>query len=377
MTTLISLPSLEHSTCDVNTRALIYFICGNPGYVEYYRDFFNYLRHTIDSSGERTVTAYDIYGRNLLGFGDENREPFSQTNPPFEVEAEVDGIYDDLVAMRRVDAPTKPYDSIIIMGHSVGAYICMEIFHRHMKDPSRAPHLNLRHGFLLFPTLTDLALSPNGLQLGFLGKLPLFENHAHTAAKLGLSLLPLSVLYWIVNSIMGFSPQTAKLTVEFLTSKDGIWQALYLGKSELKTITDEKWEEEVWEVTKDKEESYQDGPKFYFYYGKKDEWVANEVRDKFIETRRKHGERGGRTHIEVDDGSLKHAFCTKQGQFYSYVNRELFASFAITDMLIDQSLIVAQRVVSWIEQIDAKNWEAHTTKHQGEAVSHSPKKPKE
>ncbi|RFU80808.1 hypothetical protein TARUN_1373 [Trichoderma arundinaceum] len=326
-------------------HGLIYFICGNPGLVNYYVVFLDCLRGMLDAADEGSGgTAYDIYGRNLLGFSDDDHEPFSESNEPWDLDGQINGIYQDVAARSVIpdDAGAegeqgkgaRPYDFVILMGHSVGAYISVEIFHRHMRDPSRAPHLNLRHGFLLFPTLTHIANSPSGRRLTILRSIPRVDDNAHHLAKFVLGCIPYACVLWIVTNIMGFTPQTAEVTTRWLKSRDGVWQAIHLGLSELQTICEEKWEEELWETTEEDDNdsnsySYyhkggkavangepQDGPdttqqqipKFFIFYGKHDHWVANHLRDAFIE---KRGERG-HTRIQIDGGDIPHAFCVKE-----------------------------------------------------------------
>lgn len=294
------------------TRALIYFVCGNPGLIGFYVDFLDALRNLLDTS--QSATAYDIYGRNLAGFCDHEHEPFTPDNPPCDVDGQVDVIYQD-VASRRVSTEDgsgsdKPYDFVVLMGHSIGAYIAVEIFHRHMQDPGRAPHLRLRHGFLLFPTIASLALSQSGARINYMRSLPTMETHFVTYAKALLGLFPQGTLRWIIQNAMGFSPRAADVTAEWLKSRDGVLQALHMGKSELDTIFEDKWDDELWEVSASAAEL--PPPRFFMFYGREDHWVANHVRDEFIERRRRAGEKGGRTSITVDEGNIQHAFCTKE-----------------------------------------------------------------
>ena len=310
MLTSIWKPS-EKLRSPTQARALIYFICGNPGLIGYYVDFLDALRHLLDAS--RGPTAYDIYGRNLAGFCDDEHEPFTPESPPWDVHGEVDAMYED-VASRRVsmeDGSSKPYDFVVLMGHSIGAYICVEIFHRHMKNPSRAQHLTLRHGFLLFPTIASLALSRSGARMNMLRSLPTMETHFVTYAKAILSLFPQSTLRWVIENVMGFSPRAADVTAEWLKSRDGVLQALHMGKSELDTIFEDVWDDELWEVSASSADD-DATPRFFMFYGREDHWVANHVRDEFIERRRRAGEKNKRTHITVDEGNIQHAFCTKE-----------------------------------------------------------------
>ncbi|UKZ69772.1 uncharacterized protein TrAtP1_010776 [Trichoderma atroviride] len=344
-------------------HALIYFICGNPGLVNFYVAFLDCLRGMLDAADEgEGGTAYDIYGRNLLGFSDDDHEPFGETNGPWDLDGQIEGIYEDVAARSVIpdDAGaegergkgSRPYDFVVLMGHSVGAYISVEIMHRHMKDGAeRAPHLNLRHGFLLFPTLTHIASSPSGRRVALLTKMPGMEKNAHRIAKLILGCIPYVCVLWIVTHVMGFTAQTAEVTARWLKSRDGVWQAIYLGGSEMRTICEERWEEELWEATEDDGRSGEGEakmPKFFLFYGRNDHWVANHLRDAFIERRRREE---GHTRILVDEGDIPHAFCVREREFC--LLPFCFCMFMIlTMMLVDTSWLVAKKVHEWVREIE-------------------------
>ncbi|KAG5984065.1 hypothetical protein E4U55_006200 [Claviceps digitariae] len=361
-------PSERRRGSDSQQRALIYFVCGNPGLIGFYVDFLDALRNLLDTWHGHA--AYDLYGRNLAGFSDHDHEPFGPHNPPLDIDAQVTAMYHD-VASRRTSSG-KPYDFVILMGHSIGAYICVEIFHRHMHSthPHPSPPLHLRHGFLLFPTIASLGLSAAGTRFNSLRRLPTMETHMASYAQALLRLFPQSTQRWILAYVMGFSHRTANLTAQWLKSRDGILQALHMAKSELDTIHEDKWDDELWEAASgalpDTHLSSADSPsspsssssshpsspatviaapssapppapppapqpRFFMFYGREDHWVANHVRDEFIERRGRGGEKGGAgTWIAVDEGSIPHAFCVGE----------------------DTSWMIARKVHAWVTQTD-------------------------
>jgi len=73
----------------------------------------------------------------------------------------------------------------------------------------------------------------------------------------------------------------------------------------MRTITEERWREDLWEIAESNPDDEMD--KFVFLFGKKDHWVADECRDAFIQKRAGHA--GGRVRVVMDESGIPHAFC--------------------------------------------------------------------
>lgn len=65
-------------------------------------------------------------------------------------------------------------------------------------------------------------------------------------AKSFAFLLPANLFYYLVRMITKFPEYAAKPTTSFIKSPMGVRQALHLAKDEMDTITENKWESEVW-----------------------------------------------------------------------------------------------------------------------------------
>ncbi|KAK3350556.1 hypothetical protein B0H65DRAFT_517930 [Neurospora tetraspora] len=357
-------------------RYLLFFISGNPGLIDYYAPFFTHLRSLLNelestsasSPGQQPIT-FHIYGQNLIGFSDSDHQPFSPGSPetePFLLEEQIAHLYDSLVSLNEEKGP---FDEIILAGHSVGSFLSLEILHRSLQSSSSS--LPITTALLLFPTIHQMHLSPSGLHLSRIRSIPFLNNHAHVLAKSFVDLVPGFALRWITRRVLGMSEHGSEVTTRFLQSRDGIWQAIHLGKDEMGEIRDgegrwgwwssptaptsheqrdEHEEQEVvakemegiesdWErfdaqirqehEQRKGEEEKRKKPKFFLYFGQNDHWVADQYRDEFIERRKREGHTGkeGGTKIVIDEDKIPHAFC------------------------INHSEQVAEKVKLWVEEV--------------------------
>ncbi|KOS18127.1 UPF0554 protein C2orf43-like protein [Escovopsis weberi] len=343
--TTISLPAQRQrapNATPYKKRVLIYFITGNPGLIGFYEVFLRSLRALIDEKPVNSETAYDIRGRNLFGFDDNEHGPFDDPeSQPWDLEDQIQSVYEDVASQQWMsdDGQPRHYDYVYLMGHSLGAYISVEIMARHAREPVEpaAAHLHIPHAMLLFPTLTYLAKSPQGKKVTkLLRLLPSLPAQGQLLAKTMLTVFPPPALHFLLTRILGYSPQTARVTAQWLRSRDGVREAVYLGLSELQHIREETWDDDVWEVSKDDNQDNENlgagaggdkKPKVYIFFGKNDYWVANKWRDAFIENRR-----GGRTSIEVDTRDICHAFCLNE----------------------ETSFLIAKKVRGWIDDTEKK-----------------------
>ncbi|TPX12876.1 uncharacterized protein E0L32_006756 [Thyridium curvatum] len=351
MTTYLSFPprhrpDAEHAP-DTNW-VLVWHITGNPGLITYYHTYMSTLRTLLDSTEDASShrTRFHIAGRNLLGFEDaDHSPPFDATHKPYDLEAQILHIAAAVSAERIPAGPRKgqPFDAVILSGHSVGSYIIVELFHRHQQQSHAALRdLPLRAGVCLFPTISHLPRSDRGrAAVSLMNRFPAVADRVHLLPRALFYLWPAWLLAAFFQRAWGFTAEGAATTARWLQSRDGAHEAAFLGMDELRTITEEKWGEELWEVT-EAEAATRDQeppPKFFFYYAQYDHWVADEVRDEFIRVRAEHASRDGvpahkrgRTRTYVDEtGKLTHEFCAKEGM----------------------SEMVAERVKTWIEEIVA------------------------
>ena len=349
-------------------QCLVFVIPGNPGLIAYYEPFMKTLRQLLDEKEAKDGcrSAFHIHGRNLLGFADADHSPHfgtpspsgTSTTEPFSLEDQINHTSTGVTQLTQPSSTTPNFTSVILIGHSVGSYIALELFnrHHHHHTPSTPtppiPHL-LHSAILLFPTITHIALSPSGKRLNLLRTTPLLDRTAHHIAKGFVDLLPRWLLGGVVRRVLRFPAHAAEATLQFLTSRDGIWQALHMGKDEMRVIGPEAWGRELWEAVdavegdEDREvgglEKEAGRVRFWLYFGEGDHWVADEWRDEFITRREREG--GGGTRVVLDEGGVPHAFCIRTclGVGFGVAVRGFLAN-----VVADHSEAVAEKVGGWI-----------------------------
>lgn len=221
-TTILHLPASAPSPALANSssshpggphrkRWLIYFVTGNPGLVGYYDLFLAHLHLLLlahPTLGSRH--AFEIYGRSLSGFESRGSDvgtwpasiqvgaadERSGRKPPFGLQEQIDGVeralWDHVEEMRTREAEDFGDDEngpqILVIGHSVGAYITLEVMRRwreRLKNDVGCKRGVIQGGVCLFPTVTHIAKSSSGVKLTVRrftrSKLSLLTGDAETA----------------------------------------------------------------------------------------------------------------------------------------------------------------------------------------------------
>jgi len=223
---------ISHFLVSENTNAsyhLVFFITGNPGLISYYETFLKTLNELLKSHYDPS-DSFHIYGQSLAGFDDHDERDISKATPapreyPYSLEEQIQISLRSVQDQRIPSGSRKgqPYDSVILIGHSVGSYMLLEIIQRLRKSASP---LIINAGILLFPTVTHIAQSTSGVRISTLFRIPDFPRRASLLAKALIFLAPKPVLKWLVGLVMRMPDGAAEVTTRFLQSRMGIWQAL-------------------------------------------------------------------------------------------------------------------------------------------------------
>lgn len=148
---------------------VIYFITGNPGLIEYYRIFLTHLYGLLLQSTLEIRANFHVFGRSLSGFevdDEANKEHAPENTPPFGLLDQIDHSENAVEQLVRdlLERSQTGDIRVILVGHSVGAYILLELVRRLREKTGKAPDDGVRvvGGICLFPTVTHIAQSASG-----------------------------------------------------------------------------------------------------------------------------------------------------------------------------------------------------------------------
>ncbi|KKZ68271.1 hypothetical protein EMCG_06027 [[Emmonsia] crescens] len=377
------------STADEPEPSLLYFIPGNPGLISYYHTYLSLLSSNIssgadDSAGDSGSGSANnsnskgnfpqciIHGKSLGGFEViENEADLSSGGPKEaqlqsyyhqstntklyslseQIEHVEQNINDFVDAWHAKNEQTKKKKQVnngqeeqrgrgvklILIGHSVGAYIAMEVLRRHrenikQKKPSAPGEggsggtMDIIGGILLFPTVIDIAKSSSGRKLTQLLNIPYLAFLTSMLVKFLVFILPESWLRGVVGAFMGSPPGNAiDTTVGFLKSRQGVEQAIHMAADEMREITSDKWSDEIWGIASSSSASSPMSAStasstpakaplnLVLYFAQQDHWVAGQTRDEIIRARGGMVNRtgsNGPSMLVCEDGVV-HGFCIR------------------------------------------------------------------
>jgi pimeloyl-ACP methyl ester carboxylesterase len=150
------------TTTGPSPKTTIFFISGNPGLIAYYHPFLSLLAKYLK---EDEKSSFQIYGCSLGGFEIGEVPP---NDLDLDLEDQIRFVQGKLATLMGSDDKTDDNANIgrkvILIGHSVGSYIAMEVLRRH-RESSSPNTFDITGGAMLFPTVQDIAASPSGQKL--------------------------------------------------------------------------------------------------------------------------------------------------------------------------------------------------------------------
>lgn len=159
--------SQEVDADDTKQDVLLFTIPGNPGIISYYQPFVAKLHDLLCKSASSITSRFFAYGYSFANFGTQ-RHLGGPKQTPYSLQDQIewteDHIYDEIGRHLKTEDEKDIAPKVILIGHSVGAYILLEIIRRHTEQARlRGIDFDLIGGVLLFPTITDIAKSPMGI----------------------------------------------------------------------------------------------------------------------------------------------------------------------------------------------------------------------
>ncbi|KAF7725788.1 hypothetical protein EC973_009405 [Apophysomyces ossiformis] len=237
-------------------KTILFFIPGNPGIVTYYKEF-------LEEIYQKSARSLEIYGVSHLGHSIGAHALTSQ-NPDkcYSLQEQIDHKINCLDLLKEMNPSDTQF---ILMGHSAGAYISTEV----LKE--RQNH-GITRLIALFPTLREIALTPNGIKISRLvSVVPTFllSGAAHV-----VSLIPNYIRESLLGIVTGQSGDSLNITAHELLHGIVIKNVLHMAAYEMEMIKELDYDFYNAHVNK-----------FIIYYSKNDGWAPldhyNHIKEKF------------------------------------------------------------------------------------------------
>ncbi|KAK7189965.1 hypothetical protein PSPO01_03686 [Paraphaeosphaeria sporulosa] len=308
----------DPSATQAKRAYIVYFITGNPGLIEYYRTFLTQIYGLLTRSSFPS-TSFHVFGRSLSAFeASTSTEERQGRDPPFSLQEQ---IVKSQVALEELVRDVKEINHVqdvrvILMGHSVGSYILLEVIRRvREKAEVEKEAMCIAGGVCLFPTVTHIAKSDSGKKATPLLTLPHLPRIASALAHALTFLLPLPLLTFLIQKFLSFPPDAANTTASFVKSPHGVHQALHMARDEMREITEDTWSTEIWGASNPSPSS--PAVPLRFLFAEKDHWVADTTRDELIAARGRPEAHSGndawKPVMEIDTSKgWEHGFCIRQ-----------------------------------------------------------------
>lgn len=230
---------------------LIFFMPGNPGLIRYYEPFLSRLHAMLEKSSTSESARFHICGHSFKGFEISSRAklPSYPLGLEQQIQYQEDLLYHHVRSHNKLN---RRMPKVILMGHSVGAYVLLELIKRHqarINGCDEDEDFDLIGAILLFPTITHIAESQLGrfarvsghassrsfdntgrsgslIQFQVVLKIPYFPIIIGSLARSLKYLMPKRALEGLIHFATKFPDYAAKTSAAFLTSPMGVRQAL-------------------------------------------------------------------------------------------------------------------------------------------------------
>ncbi|XP_054775280.2 lipid droplet-associated hydrolase-like isoform X1 [Lytechinus pictus] len=262
-------------------KVLFLVIPGNPGVAEFYEVFCQ----TLYKASSYTIPAWAISHAGHSEVPCSLQEKLKATDRDDEVYNLQQQIEHK---MAFIEDYIPPGVKLILIGHSVGCYIIVDLIRR-------MPKLNLLRAVLLFPTVEHIWDTPNGRTIG---SMVVYLRWAAIA----LSYINYYLSDWVKWRLVQWwfrgrkIPDCAFHAIHQLTDPARIHNSMYMAATEMEEILDA-----------DYSTIREHLDKFIMYYGSKDNWAP---RSHYENMRRRFPEGD----VRLCRRGLQHAFCLESSE---------------------------------------------------------------
>ena len=350
-----------------NENTIIFFIPGNPGLLGYYHEFLSLLATSSSQISQCTIAGFSLGGFDISPSAP-SKEIAKIQHPDGSslvdgsiyslkdqidlthgrVKALVETLNQQAQVSSSVAAPASTAQSkiktntsrsyqVILIGHSVGAYIALEVVRR-LHDEHNTTHLHrdktlpytILGAILLTPTVIDIAKSRQGrIVTPILCHVPFVDRLAQWGVWGLVGMLPGEVLERLVGWVTGMKRGGEKLrtTLGWFRSERGVRQTISMAGEEMRVIKEDVWGREVWGASGEEGRREEDtgrgiqwrAPRLVLYFARQDHWVGDTTREAIIETRRRVDMGDGKQkywpRVEIEEsGKLVHGWCIEQSK---------------------------------------------------------------
>ncbi|KAJ6509354.1 hypothetical protein C8R47DRAFT_1098425 [Mycena vitilis] len=249
-------------SADPSPEAILLFIPGNPGLLNFYTEFLELLHNKHPRMA--------VFGHAHL-----SHTPNVDPGRNYSLAAQVESAIEAADAIRAEFSEAK----LILSGHSVGAWVALQVLKARPSDISQL--------FLLCPTLTHIADTPNGRRLSWLFRTPLPRIVSWLSYL--TRPLPLSILFpWSASQIA--------VLRSLLNSPTSIFACLSMAHEEMSTIRE-----------LDAALLQDHRHRLFFMFAAKDDWISTHKKTIM------HLISSDESAMFVDEADVPHAFCLAHG----------------------------------------------------------------
>ncbi|KAG1784137.1 hypothetical protein EV702DRAFT_1057620 [Suillus placidus] len=258
----------------VSPSTILLFIPGNPGIIDFYHPFLTAI-HNQDRSGTLAILSHSHIGHDPVAPA--RRTSFNAL--PFQIQNSL-RIFDVMSISFGVNTRT------VIAGHSVGSWVALQV----LKLRSAA----VAGVFFLFPTITDIACTPNGRLLSRLFRPPF--PHIVSQVSRVLRLMPLTILCRLFPH---YPISQARVLQSFLLSPSSIFAAMTMAHDEMLSIREldvatlDTYRHQIW-----------------LYFAENDDWV-DQGRETILQVFRADP---GTVKVVHGHRDIPHAFCINHSE---------------------------------------------------------------